>query len=41
VWVHSSLPAVLWALFVWTWLAAGRPAVTPAGPRAERAVAAA
>lgn len=42
VWVHSSLPAVLWALLVWTWLAAGRPAVTaPAGSRAGRAVAAA
>ena len=39
VWVHSSLPAVLWALFVWTWLAAGRPAVTATGPRAEHAVA--
>jgi cytochrome c oxidase assembly protein subunit 15 len=23
VWVHSSLPAVLWAVLVWCWLAAG------------------
>jgi cytochrome c oxidase assembly protein subunit 15 len=43
VWVHSSLPAVLWALLVWSWLAAGRPAGAgaPAGSRAGRAVAAA
>jgi cytochrome c oxidase assembly protein subunit 15 len=33
VWVHSSLPAVLWALLVWSWLAAGRPrAVTESAP---------
>jgi heme a synthase len=25
VWVHASLPAMLWALLVWSWLAAGRP----------------
>jgi heme a synthase len=43
VWVHSSLPAVLWALLVWSWLAAGRPATAtaPAGERSGRAVAAA
>jgi cytochrome c oxidase assembly protein subunit 15 len=46
VWIHSSLPAVLWALLVWSWLAAGRPAgeppPDPASPdRADRAVAAA
>jgi heme a synthase len=43
VWVHSSLPALLWALLVWSWLAAGRPAeaTEPAAGRAERAVAAA
>jgi heme a synthase len=43
VWVHSSLPAVLWALLVWSWLAAGRPAGAgaPAESRAGRAVAAA
>ena len=46
VWVHSSLPAVLWALLVWSWLAAGRPTEEP-GPeptapdRPDRAVAAA
>ena len=26
VWVHASLPAALWAVLVWSWLAAGRPA---------------
>src|SRR4051794_16329223 len=43
VWVHSSLPAVLWALLVWNWLAAGRPvpAEQPAGAATGRAVAAA
>jgi cytochrome c oxidase assembly protein subunit 15 len=43
VWVHSSLPAVLWALLVWSWLAAGRPvgAREAAGRRSGRAVAAA
>jgi cytochrome c oxidase assembly protein subunit 15 len=41
VWVHSSLPAVLWALLVWSFLAAGRPAAAGAEARAERAVAAA
>jgi cytochrome c oxidase assembly protein subunit 15 len=43
VWVHSSLPAVLWALLVWSWLAAGRPAeaAEPAEQRAGRAIAAA
>jgi cytochrome c oxidase assembly protein subunit 15 len=25
VWVHASLPAMLWALLVWSWLAAGKP----------------
>jgi cytochrome c oxidase assembly protein subunit 15 len=45
VWIHSSLPAVLWALLVWSWLAAGRPEGEPPEPpspeRADRAVAAA
>jgi cytochrome c oxidase assembly protein subunit 15 len=44
VWVHSSLPAVLWALLVWSWLAAGRPARVAEPerrPGADRAVAAA
>ena len=26
VWVHASLPAALWGVLVWSWLAAGRPA---------------
>jgi heme a synthase len=25
VWVHASLPAALWAVLVWSWLAGGRP----------------
>ena len=31
VWVHASLPAVLWAVLVWSWTAAGRlaPAAAP------------
>jgi cytochrome c oxidase assembly protein subunit 15 len=42
VWVHSSLPAVLWALLVWCWLAAGRAeAPAPARARRDRAAAAA
>jgi heme a synthase len=43
VWVHSSLPAVLWALLVWDWLEAGRPALSPqpAASRPDSAVAAA
>jgi heme a synthase len=24
VWVHAALPAVMWTVFVWSWLAAGR-----------------
>jgi cytochrome c oxidase assembly protein subunit 15 len=41
VWVHASLPAALWAVLVWAWLAAGRPAAAPAPapggpPRGER-----
>jgi len=30
VWVHASLPAVLWTVLVWSWVAAGSPAVVPA-----------
>jgi heme A synthase len=26
VWVHASLPAVLWVTLVWSWLAAATPA---------------
>ena len=29
VWVHASLPAALWGVLVWSWMAAGAPA--PAG----------
>jgi cytochrome c oxidase assembly protein subunit 15 len=41
VWVHASLPAVLWVLLVWSWLAAGpvaatRPAGAYPGARQER-----
>jgi len=34
VWVHASLPAVLWVVLVWSWCAAGRlaEAPTPAAP---------
>jgi cytochrome c oxidase assembly protein subunit 15 len=35
VWVHTSLPAVLWALLVWSWLAAGRRAPHPSPPWGE------
>jgi cytochrome c oxidase assembly protein subunit 15 len=37
VWVHASLPAALWALLVWSWLAAGRPASARATSPGERA----
>jgi hypothetical protein len=30
VWVHASLPAVLWTVLVWSWVAAGSLAVAPA-----------
>lgn len=26
VWVHASLPAALWGVLIWSWLAAGHPA---------------
>jgi cytochrome c oxidase assembly protein subunit 15 len=32
VWVHASLPAVLWAVLVWSWIAAGRVAAVAAEP---------
>ena len=36
VWVHASLPAALWAVLVWSWLAAGRPAtVADPAPSAQ------
>jgi hypothetical protein len=36
VWVHASLPAVLWTVLVWSWVAAGSLAPAPA----ERSAAA-
>ena len=30
VWVHASLPAVLWTVLVWAWMAAGSPAAVAA-----------
>jgi cytochrome c oxidase assembly protein subunit 15 len=38
VWVHASLPAVLWTTLVWSWVAAGSPAVAPAERRATATV---
>jgi heme A synthase len=35
VWVHASLPAVLWSTLVWAWMAAGSPAPAVAGERAR------
>jgi heme a synthase len=35
VWVHASLPAVLWVMLVWSWAAAGPVAAT--APEAARA----
>jgi cytochrome c oxidase assembly protein subunit 15 len=41
VWVHASLPAMLWTVLVWAWLAAGSPvpaaADAPARARARTA----
>lgn len=33
VWVHASLPAVLWTALVWSWLAAGSLVAAPAPAR--------
>ena len=35
VWVHASLPAVLWTVLVWSWVAAGSLAPAPAEPQAR------
>jgi heme a synthase len=35
VWVHASLPALLWVLLVWSWHAAGSPSAVPVTPRAS------
>ena len=32
VWVHASLPAVLWAALVWSWAAAGPLVAAPVAP---------
>lgn len=36
VWVHASLPAVLWTLLVWSWAAAGSLAAVAAEPAPAR-----
>ena len=38
VWVHASLPAVLWTVLVWSWVAAGSLAPAPAEQRAPATV---
>ena len=36
VWIHASLPAVLWVALVWSWLAAApAPARQPTPPAAQ------
>jgi cytochrome c oxidase assembly protein subunit 15 len=38
VWLHASLPAALWGVLVWSWLAAGRPVrVSSPAPAASAA----
>jgi heme A synthase len=32
VWVHASLPAVLWSALVWSWVAAGKVAAPEPSP---------
>jgi heme a synthase len=39
VWVHASLPAVLWSVLVWTWVAAGSLAAVAPGPAPARVAA--
>jgi cytochrome c oxidase assembly protein subunit 15 len=36
VWVHASLPATLWTVLVWAWLAAGRVAPASGSPVLSR-----
>ena len=38
VWVHASLPAILWTCLVWSWMAAGSPALATAHPPAPARV---
>lgn len=40
VWVHASLPAVLWTVLVWSWVAAGSLAAMATGPAPARVTAA-
>jgi hypothetical protein len=41
VWVHASLPALMWVVLVWSWLAAGSLAAVPGpAPAAARVPAA-
>jgi hypothetical protein len=37
VWIHASLPAVLWVALVWSWLAAAPAAAEQPAPRAPEA----
>jgi len=36
VWVHASLPAVLWTTLVWSWVAAGSLIAAATGPAPAR-----
>jgi cytochrome c oxidase assembly protein subunit 15 len=38
VWVHASLPALMWVVLVWSWLAAGSLAAVPGRTRAAARV---
>jgi heme a synthase len=40
VWVHASLPAVLWTVLVWSWVATGSLAAVAAEPAPARVTAA-
>jgi hypothetical protein len=41
VWVHASLPAVMWVVLVWSWMAAGSLAAVTSESRAAARVSAA
>jgi cytochrome c oxidase assembly protein subunit 15 len=40
VWVHASLPAIMWVVLVWSWAAAGPVAAVQRAPAAARVPAA-
>jgi heme a synthase len=40
VWVHASLPAIMWVVLVWSWVAAGPVAAVERAPAAARVPAA-